>query len=72
MPERTHRQQATVTTMIDIAERMATQTKLGVSRSDSGWRLGLASAFVRAPKEPLWTLSRLRLMCLLDALGVRG
>lgn len=33
MPERTERQHATVTTMIDIAERMAMQTKL-IARRD--------------------------------------
>ena len=33
MPERTERQQATVTTMIDIAERMALQTQL-ITRRD--------------------------------------
>lgn len=33
MPDRTARQHATVTTMIDIAERMAAQTKL-IARRD--------------------------------------
>ena len=33
MPERTERQQATVTAMIDIAERMAAQTQL-IARRD--------------------------------------
>jgi hypothetical protein len=33
MPERTERQQATVTTMIDIAERMAAATQL-IARRD--------------------------------------
>jgi len=33
MPERTERQHATVTTMIDIAERMAMQTQL-IARRD--------------------------------------